>query len=309
MQIKTFKPMDHKVKALIYGPSGAGKTVFAGSAKNALIASAEGGLLSIADKAPNFVDIKSLKDLKDLHAYLSKEKHEFETVIIDSISEINEIIKLEIEERTGKSMQLQDWGTLSKMIRDIFRKFRDLPMHVVLIAQEQNEKDEDRISKTVPSLNGKAATDVAYFMDICGYIHVENDGRRWIETGSNRRLATKDRSQKIGNDCPIDFEEWKKRVAEIETGEQEVKVEYSAPQEQVAQSGVNYIHNLKAELFQRGAKDEASAIKLLNKSIDTKINSFAEVSPGVASKALIKLLQVPAAPDKKQPQEAVKLTA
>jgi hypothetical protein len=39
-------------------------------------------------------------------------------------------------------------------------------MHVLFIAQESNEKDEDRIEKIVPSLNGKAATEIAYFMDI-----------------------------------------------------------------------------------------------------------------------------------------------
>lgn len=123
-------------------------------------------MLSIAGKNPAFVEIRSLKDLQDLLDYLKTQKHEFETVIIDSITEINDIIKIDIEKRTGRSMQLQDWGELSKKIRGVLRGFRDLPMHTLFIAQESVDKDEDKVTKIVPSLNGKAATEIAYFMDI-----------------------------------------------------------------------------------------------------------------------------------------------
>jgi hypothetical protein len=39
-------------------------------------------------------------------------------------------------------------------------------MHVLFIAQEQDITDDNKISKIVPSLNGKSATKIAYFMDI-----------------------------------------------------------------------------------------------------------------------------------------------
>lgn len=295
MQILEFKPVDHKIKALIYGSSGSGKTVFGGTAKNVIFASAEGGLLAIAEKRPHYKAIKSHKDLKDLYFYLLHEKHSYETVIIDSISEVNEIIKLEIESRTGHAMQLQDWGTLSKDIRDLLRKFRDLPMHVIFIAQEQYINDEDKIKKIAPSLNGKSATDVAYFMDIVGYIHVENDGNRWIETSANKKLFTKDRSQKIGNDCPMDFEIWKERVAEISIGKQGVKVDYEASNQITETEGAGQsknLTNLKLELFDRGAKDEATAIEILNKSIGTKFKSLS-LNDIQAKKALYHLLQIP----------------
>lgn len=215
MEIKTYDPQDHYIKALIYGPSGAGKTRFAGTAKNAIFASAEGGLLSIADYKPQYKDVKAVSDLVELYTFLKKGDHKFDTVIIDSISEVNEIIKLEIEKKNGRSMQLQDWGDLGKKIRDIFRKFRDLPMHVVFIAQEQYITDAERIEKVVPSLNGKSASDIAYFMDVVGYAHVDADGKEWIETSANRRYLTKDRSGKIGNTTPKDFEEWKKKATTI----------------------------------------------------------------------------------------------
>lgn len=226
MEIKKFAPTTHKVKAVVYGASGSGKTVFGGTAPNPIFASAEGGLLSIADKEPAFVEIKTLNDLKSLLAYLQKEKHDFATVVIDSISEINDIIKGDIERKNGRSMQLQDWGTLSKEIKSIFRGFRDLPMHVLFIAQESNETDEQTVTKIVPSLNGKAATEIAYFMDIVGYLYIDKaTGERKMVTLPNAKLLTKDRSNLIGNDSAVDFSGWVDLIKGIKIGEQKVLAE------------------------------------------------------------------------------------
>lgn len=240
MEIKKFAVTDHKIKAVVYGSSGTGKTSFGGTAKKAIFASAEGGLLAIADKQPNYVEIKSLNDLKELLSYLRNEKHDYETVIIDSITEINEIIKADIEKKTGKAMQLQDWGTLAKEIKIILRGFRDLPMHVLFIAQETNEKDGDIVTKVVPSLNGKAATEIAYFMDIVGYLYIEKGtGARKLITLPNSMYLTKDRSKVIGNDTPADFSVWVEKISGIALGKEETVASYSTtPAQPVAQPAV-----------------------------------------------------------------------
>lgn len=332
MQIKKFKPVDHMIKALIYGPAGCGKTVFGGSAQDAIFASAEGGLLSIADKEPSYVEIKSIKDLQDLYVYLKNEDHGFRTIIIDSITEINEIIKLEIEKETGHSMQLQDWGTLSKKIRSIFRNFRDLPMNVVFIAQEQYITDEDKIKKIAPSLNGKAATEIAYFMDIVGYVNVEADGTRWIETKTNKRLLTKDRSKLIGNDTKMDFAEWEKKIRKMETGEQEVTTDYEAPQTQKAVQAQKpapqapkakpaatpakpaepkkdmvspKVHELQTELKNRGAKNKAEALALLEKLTGGLFNDF-DMSDDIAERLLVEMLKEKPKPATKKKSTAAK---
>jgi len=294
MKIKEFKPEDHKIKALIYGAAGAGKTVFTGTAKKAIYASAEGGLLSIADKNPHYVEVKSLKDLAELYSYLSTEDHKYETIVIDSITEINEIVKMEIEKKVGHNMQLQDWGELAKKLRDLFRKFRDLPMNVILVAQEAYVTDEDKIKKVVPSLNGKAATEIAYFMDIVGYLNVENDGTRWIETSTNKKLLTKDRTRKIGNDTPMDFTEWLKRAATIKTGEQKIKADYSTPistAKAEPSKATPHLITLKKELQNMGAKDATSALKILNQKLKETYKNL-NFTEAEASKLIIKLYQI-----------------
>ena len=232
MQIKTFNAIDHKIKAVVYGASGTGKTVFWWTAPKPIFASAEGWLLSIAGKNPAFVEIRSLKDLQDLHDYLKTQTHEFETVVIDSITEINDIIKLDIEKRTGRSMQVQDWWELSKKIKWILRWFRDLPMHTLFIAQESVEKDEDKVTKIVPSLNGKAATEIAYFMDIVWYLFIDKAGERKMITAPNEKLLTKDRTSLIWNETDVDFNSWVEKAKWIQTGEQQILAEHSAPEEE-----------------------------------------------------------------------------
>jgi hypothetical protein len=222
IQIKTYKPQGHYVKALIYGPSGAGKTVFGSTAPRPIFASAESGLLSIAEKAPSYVDIRSFADLQNLLSFLRKDGHDFKTVIIDSISEINEIIKQEIEKKTGKALESRDWDDLSKKLRSILRAFRDLPMHVLFISLEKAEKDEDKIVKIVPLLNGKAATEVASYMDIVGYLEVGKDGTRSVITGEHSKYLTKDRTGRISTDQSPDFKGWIEKINMIEIGEEEI---------------------------------------------------------------------------------------
>lgn len=208
LKIQTFQPENSYIKALIYGPSGAGKTTFAATAPNPIFASSEKGLMSIRHLSPQFAEINSLQDLKDLYNFLKNEKHEFETCVIDSITEINDIIKTEIETKNKRNMQLQDWGILQKEIKDILRKFRDLPMHIIFLAQETTEKDEEKIVKYLPSLNGKSATEIAYYMDTVGYCFIDKLGNRKIGTMPNEKYLTKDRTNVIEGGENQNFSEW-----------------------------------------------------------------------------------------------------
>lgn len=218
MEIIKHKPQEQKIKTLIYGASGAWKTVFASSAPKPIFLSAESWLLSTR-KELDVVMIKKLDDLRDAYTELKNKKDEYgyETIIIDSITEINDIIKAEIEKRNGRPMQIQDWWELAKTIKTLFKMFRDLDYHVLMIAQEDFEKDEERIHKIVPMLNGKSATQIAYYMDIVGYIYVEKDGTRKVLTDSDPKLLTKDRTWSIGNDTAPRFEAWVKVLEKMDT--------------------------------------------------------------------------------------------
>lgn len=299
MEIKTFSPKDHFLKVLIYGASKSGKTTFAGTAKNAVFASAEGGLLSIADKHPNYAKIETLRDLNDFYLFLRGGKHEYKTVIIDSLTEINDIIKAGIEKKTGHPMEQRDWGEHTEAIMKLLRDFRGLPMNVIFIATEKYISDEDKIKKIVPMIDGKAATKIAQFMDVVAYIHVENDGRSWIEVTRNKKLLTGDRSRALTNDMPMDFEAWLASAQNIEVGKEEVKTTFSAPvtpqapSPKPASTPKPRLKELQIELMARGAADKNSAIVMLNNCCGTSYMDFSTIDEVKAGDLLVMLLQVP----------------
>ncbi len=224
--IKTYSPQDQYIKAVVYGASGSGKTTFAVTAPKPIFASSEKGLMSIRQYKPAYAEINSLKDLQDMLGYLQTPWHGYETVVIDSITEINDIIKSEIEKRNKRNMQLADWGELSKQIKVIFRGFRDLPMHVIFIAQETTEKDEDKITKILPSLNGKAATEIAYYMDTVAYAYIDKAGVRKVITAPHNLYLTKDRTNVIQGGENQSFSDWVKEMKkEVKTGKEKTLFE------------------------------------------------------------------------------------
>jgi len=275
MKIQKFEPTNHKIKALIYGASGSGKTFFAGTAKNALFLSAEGGLLSNAKKGVSYSEIRSLTDLTDSLDYLKKNPKEYRTVVIDSISEINDIVIAEIENRTKKQMQLQNWGELSTKIRKVLRGFRDLPMHVIFIALEKNIIDNEKIKKIVPEMAGKAATGIAAFMDIVGYMMVNKTGKRDILTISQNLLLTKDRSGIIGDNMAQDFESWIKAISEIKTVKEQKTVYTDEAKESDIKAFEDLWHNYILIIGAKSREKEAIlSLTLMNKFDKTDLNEI-----------------------------------
>ena len=134
---------DTKVKGLIYGNPGVGKTIFCAVAPKPVIANCEGGLLCL-DKIKAYhddldlvkADIHTIKDLQELYNYLRKGEHDRETVVVDSLAEVMRIGMDEIisspnrDARHGDAPMLQDYGLNTNRMRKIVRLFRDLPMHV-----------------------------------------------------------------------------------------------------------------------------------------------------------------------------------
>lgn len=318
MEIKKYSPTNHKVKALVYGPSGAGKTSFWGTAPNPIFASAEGGLLSIAHLNPDYVDIKTTKDLTELYTFLKTKEHSYETVIIDSITEINDLIKAWIERKNWRLMQLQDWWTLEKEITDILRKFRDLDMNVLFLALEKFEKDWEKIERIYPMLNWKAQTWIAWFMDIVWYISVDASGIRRIITKSNPKTLSKARWV-ILEDDDINFASWVQKCREIpiweETmiynSEDEALREKEERQRKIEDEQLAYFDSLKEALI---ASDSMNTLRASFLSVE-KAKAWKRISISLYDE----LVQIkdelkrtlmekedpkkPAEPEKKQPEQ------
>ena len=209
MQIKKFQPVDHFVRATVYGGSWVWKTVFWWTAPKPIFASSENGLLSVVSTlwyAPDYVAINSVEDLQELYKFLKEWGHEYQTLVIDSMTEINEMIKERIEKKIWRPMQIKERWELAKQVKWIIRAMRELPIHVIMICQEKlNTDDDGHVTNVKPMLNWKNADEIAYMMDIVAYMYINNRGERIITTAPSEKLVSKDRTWLLQTDVSLNF--------------------------------------------------------------------------------------------------------
>lgn len=106
--------------------------------------------------------------------WLQSGKHQFKSLIIDSISELQ--VKCMDNIAGTEQMKMQQWGELLRHMGALLRDLRDLTMHptqpleaVVLTAMAR--KGQDGVYR--PYLQGQLAIQAPYFYDILGAITVE----------------------------------------------------------------------------------------------------------------------------------------
>lgn len=192
---------DNGLKILVHGPAGAGKTVLGATAGvPTLIISAEAGLLSIKD-APSYIratTVTSLQDIYDVYEYLA-EDHVCDWVVLDSISEIAEVVLA--YERTQTKDPRQAYGQLQDQMNALLRKFRDLPHYNVLMTCKQQRLSDDLAGTTMymPAMPGaKLAQSIPYLFDEVFALRVEKDDEgktyRVLQTNRDAQYEAKDRS-------------------------------------------------------------------------------------------------------------------
>lgn len=191
------------VKVLVYGQAGAGKTSLVKTLPNPIVLSAEGGLLSIQDADLPYIEISDMDTLKEAYAWLtsSDEAKRYQSVALDSISEIAEVV-LNAEKKATKDPR-QAYGAMQEQMADIIRAFRDLPgRHVYMSAKLEKTQDEMGRVLYAPSMPGnKTGQALPYFFDEVLALRVEKDGegvtQRALMCDSDGLWLAKDRSGKL----------------------------------------------------------------------------------------------------------------
>ena len=191
------------VKVLVYGQAGAGKTSLIKTLPSPIVLSAEGGLLSIQDANLPYIEISSMDDLREAYLWLngSSEAANFQSVALDSISEIAEVC-LNHEKKVNKDPRAA-YGAMQEQMADIIRAFRDLPgRHVYMSAKLEKTQDEMGRVLYSPSMPGnKTGQSLPYFFDEVLALRVERDSdgvaQRALMCDSDGLWQAKDRSGKL----------------------------------------------------------------------------------------------------------------
>lgn len=188
------------VNILVYGESGIGKTTLCATAPNPLIISAEGGLMSLRKfKIPVF-EISKRDDCDEIYDWLklSAEAKKFDTICLDSLSEIAEVL-LSDEKAVNKDTRAA-YGTMADEMAILVRGFRDLPKHVYMTAKLKRIIDDTSGAVTfAPSMPGKVMLDaLPYLYDevfAMRYGQLQDGTKyRYLQTAGDRQYPAKDRS-------------------------------------------------------------------------------------------------------------------
>lgn len=191
------------LNVLFYGDSGTGKTRLAGSAdavpdmRPVLIVDVEGGTESLRKPYPRVdtVRVKTWKEMQKVYDDLHMGSHDYQTIVVDSLTEVqkfnmDQIMVDTVEKRSDQDPDvpsMREWGKNLTQMRRYTRAFRDLPISTIFTALALEKKDDatGRVS-IKPSLSGKLADEVAAFLDIVCYYYTKQIP---AQTGEEPELA------------------------------------------------------------------------------------------------------------------------
>lgn len=231
-----FKPLKGRteyVRALLWGREGSGKTTAALRASRngrILVIDSEGGLKADALERlgvdPDRVVVLSPPmggslNYETLDAAfhqvktdLAADPESWYAVVIDSLTElVAALVNFAADDRVTKArargIQIDqvaqfdtdrgDYGTASKMFRDLLRKFRTLDCHLIVTALERRTVDADT-GMTVygPEVPPAVSSDVRAYMDEVLHFRAASDDKPFhAVSGGTSRYHVKDRSGKL----------------------------------------------------------------------------------------------------------------
>jgi len=164
-----------KLKILLYGDPGTGKT-HAGATlpQPSLHLLSEGhGDLTVKRVSPDthIVKIDNYNHLLKILKWLRFTDHGYQSVCMDSITDMQELVRKNMKGGdVADNMSLPDWGRLFKMTEDLIKQFRDLDIHVVVIALAMDTQDDNNRLMFTPAVTGKKLPKkMASFFNIVGF--------------------------------------------------------------------------------------------------------------------------------------------
>lgn len=218
-------PESPRIRALIYGEPGCGKTTLAATSQDheemapVVFANIEGGLLSVAGRGDiHAVDITSTEALYDLYRKIKHREGLFAevgTLVVDNITELqtlnlDEIVTAEVQAgNNGKRISVddiwqEDYGVSTVQLGRLFRWLKGLDVNLVLTAHAKfvyppssNRNRQVGVTPDVepiavlPMITQKLMKTVMGLVDFCWYLEYdsESDKRHMLTRPDGIRQA------------------------------------------------------------------------------------------------------------------------
>lgn len=206
---KKAQNVEPKMKVLVYGASGVGKTFFALSGKGKIaVIDTEGGTAHYAGREGlqefDVLPTKTYKDVKAAVEFVAANPDAYGTLVIDPLTVIWETLQdsAQIKRAAANAakgrgtgiveetdLEMLDWGRIKRQYKSLLTAIINLPIHTIVIAREKDETEKrgDQMVKVGSKPDCEKGT--PYFFDTVLRMFVDGGARKMTvvkdRTGSN----------------------------------------------------------------------------------------------------------------------------
>lgn len=219
-KLKRASELPQNQNFLLYGDSGVGKTRLAASAPKVIICDVnDQGQDSVRrDFDPMYYPCTHWSEVLDLYWFLQEGEHDFDSVAIDTVSNLQNICMDFVmgdeasrdASRDPDMPSRQAWGKVGKLMRTQIINFRNLPMNTIFVAQlraKQTGDDEDEESEIIygPEVSPSIEKTLKAAVGTIGYLTkrevvIRNKKRKTARREVRRRLMLGDSERYVSKD-------------------------------------------------------------------------------------------------------------
>lgn len=171
-----------KIKVLIAGGPGAGKTRFSSFAPKPIYAACEDGLLSVADRNLPYARIESEQDMDAFLGIMEAEarkpeaQRRFETVVVDTLDAYQRTViqRYLAKQKRAEMSGWEDWSYLDSRMNNLIGRLMLLPMNIIVLVHTKDVQ-VNKQDRTIIRLQGAMKEQLPADFDFVGLFDNEFD--------------------------------------------------------------------------------------------------------------------------------------
>jgi phage nucleotide-binding protein len=263
-------------KVLIYGQPKIGKTTLACSAPSPLLLDFDNGVGRVRDE--HRIDTLPISSWQDVIDTLKEDLSAYQTLIIDTAGQMLDYMSAylindddRLAQKNGALTQ-RGYGARKVMFRDFIQQVRMMGKHLIFVAHETEEKEDD-VTKKRPEIGGSSRGDLIRELDLVGYMQATGSERTVSFNPTEKYYAGNtcdlDATIKIG-DCGSKANNFFTRVFEIQEQKNKERAERLGRYAELVESLKSLVDEIKDI---KGVNDFVEGIDKIDHIFDSRIKA------------------------------------